>query len=498
MSSANADPREGPEQDPRSPTTDAEPGGRAAGWLLAAALILGLARFLRLGEWGLWIDEALTLNDAHELLEGRGDLFRGNALGLATIAAWLRLLGRWPDEADLRFLPALAGWLGIALTYWAFAPAAGRRRAAAAALLVAASAWHLYWSQNARFYTFAQALGLLAAGLYLRACLRDRVWLALLAALAGGLAALAHLSGALIPFGLVCAGWICALKRSADGRTASAPRRALTVGLVAAALVALPWIWNLWNEYRAAQAGKSAQGAGLGALAHMALTTGSYVTPVLGAGALAGLLLPGRRAFDRFASALCVAVGLLVAWGATQTRVTAQYVFVLLPWIAVLATRPLDIAFGRRAPLLAWVALALLTGPGLARQALYFTVHQGARPRWKEAYDYVWSARGPGDLICGMNPPVGDYYLSPGDVNTRVPNRVTRLDTYAPDPPLAWARYGRRMWLVLSDEWLEDWNREDRRRLRGFLSERCHLVHHLPLDVETRDLSVSVYRFDPE
>ena len=53
----------------------------------------------------------------------------------------------------MRLPAALFGWVGIALTYWAFAPTVGRRTAAAAALVLATSSWHMDWSQTARFYT---------------------------------------------------------------------------------------------------------------------------------------------------------------------------------------------------------------------------------------------------------------------------------------------------------------------------------------------------------
>ena len=485
----------------------AERSDWAARGLLACALLVGALCFYRLGDWGLWVDEAFTVHDAHRLLRGEASFWRGNALGLAAIAGWVAWLGRWPSELDLRVLPALFGFAGIALTYWAFKSEVGRRRAAAAALLVAVSTWHLYWSQNARFYTLAQDLGLVTAGLFLRSMRTGSLAAAAGAAAAGALGVLAHLSGAWIPLALTAASWIC-LRGPGPWRR---PRLALSAAGALLGACASPWILGLWRDYAAAQGGKAGSGAALDAMLHFALTTGYYVTPALASAALAGALLslaalraarrevPGKTApcarFDGFATAVVLCVALGSALAASSTRVTAQYVFVLLPWIALLATRPLLLAHGRAAAF-GWIYLAVLAAPALARQALYFNTFHGERERWREAYEHVWSVRAPGDLVIGMCPPVGEYYLSPGDSTTRVPDRIVRIDPWNSEAPLDWARLGRPAWIVLSREWLEDWERPDRGRFERFLGEQCRLALYLPLEVETRDLAVWVYRFD--
>src|SRR6188768_1048461 len=107
---------------PRGPNPD-----RYWVWFLGTALALGLLRFFRLGDWSLWIDEAYTLNDSRDVLAG---LARpGNPLGYWAAGWTMRLLGD-QGEFALRLSSALAGWLAIPLTFWAFLPFAGRRRAA--------------------------------------------------------------------------------------------------------------------------------------------------------------------------------------------------------------------------------------------------------------------------------------------------------------------------------------------------------------------------------
>lgn len=471
-------------------TRDPGRGDLGARWLLGAALALGALRLFRLGAWSLWHDEALTLHDAHVLGSGAG--IPANPLGVAAVAGTVRALAAlggsaWPDETALRLLPALCGWAAIGACAWAFAPFAGRRRAALAALLLAASPWHLYWSQNARFYTLAQLLALVGAGLWLRG-----LWGGSAARLAlGGLlvlvAPLAHLSAALVAGALLVA---LPLVRSAGaappGLATPGLRRTLTAALVVL-LAAVPATWSVWSVYLDKKAT-----VGLSGSAHFVLTAGWYVTPVLGTAALAGVVAGWRRRdpFALYAAAVVLVVALGALGAGLFARVSAQYVFAVLPWIAVLAAVPL----GERP----WGALeqgwaAVLVLSGLAGVGLYFTEYRGERPRWREAYRHVWSRRGPEDLVLGTASPVGEYYLNPGATDLRTPVRVARLDAYNADVPGSWARYGRRTWFVVQRERLEDWWPEDRARTLALLAGECRLDAVFPLQIGPRDLSLYVY-----
>ena len=89
-------------------------------------------------------------------------------------------------------------------------------------------------------------------------------------------------------------------------------------------------------------------------------------------------------------------------------RVSAQYLYMALPWIAALATAPI------RKRALSWLYLGLLVLPGLVEIGLYFGPRHGDRPRWREAYAHVFEQRAPHDLVYGMAAVVGQYYLDPG------------------------------------------------------------------------------------
>ncbi|MFT5051263.1 MAG: hypothetical protein ACI8QZ_002674 [Chlamydiales bacterium] len=492
---------------PTGPETARLTSDRWAWLLLLGACAVGLGRFLRLGRWSLWYDEAITWADANHALDA-GQLY--NPAGYRAIRATVEWLGGVPDEFALRLLPALLGWLAIPLTYWAFRPGAGRTRAAVAAAIVAASPWQLYWSQNARFYTMAQALGLLGGGLLLRALFGSRqhdapaleersapARAAPLYVLAGaalvGVGALFHLQNILLLAVFVCAPW---LLRPLGARLSAGGRRAalLLGGLALLGLLArLPWALDVWSTYE----GKKSGGSVVSRLSHFALSTGFYLSPLL---AIAFLVsswgaLRARDSFFVFTGVLVV-LGLAAAGVASLlARVTAQYVFVFSPWVALVATWPIGRARESRpaTSVLAFGYSALLIAPLLVSSALYLTVRHGERPRWREAYEYVWNHRGAEDLILGMAAPVGEYYLSAGATDLRQPERVAWLDGFRAAVPHRWGRHARRTWFVIRPDYLEDWPAEDRERMRRLLREECHLMQRFPVTVEGRGLSLDVY-----
>lgn len=458
---------------------------------LLAALGIGLGHFFRLGAWSLWLDEALTLADSRRPWQ------QANPLGYALMGAFLGLFEGRPDEFLLRLPSAALGWLGIPLTWWAFRPVAGRRVAAAAALIVACSAWHLHWSQQARFYTLAQDLSLVGAGLYLRG-LRGSTG-SLLAGLGlAALAALAHPSAAFLAGSLLVAPWILrGLGFPLPGLEGRGWKLLLVAGILGAA-GGLGWAVDVWRKWDAVK--------GEGTPVHFVLTTGFYVTPLLWTGVLAGAVLAVLRRATFPALALAVAaldVGGLFATS-IFARANAQYVFVALPWLAWVAATPLDPlgsagGWGRTTEVarlgsrLKLAYLALLALPALASCVLYLGPRQGERPRWKDAYRHVYGRLERGDLILGMEAVVGEYYLAPGRRDLRDLRQLVWLDSWRSDRPGAWARHARRTWLVVNHEQLQDWEADEREELQEILRRDCRVVAYFPVRVESRDLDVWVY-----
>lgn len=474
-----------------APTAD-----RFALALVGLALVLGLLRFVRLSEWSLWIDESLTWADIHHGIEG-GEI--QNPLGYWLVAWAVDLFGGRPTEWSLRILPALAGWLCIPATFLAFRGLFGARRAGAASLLVAVSSWHVYWSQNARFYTFAQLATLLGAWILFAALARGRsVWAVLgLAVAAGG--ALFHPSALLLLPALALGP--AALDLAGRPVTPAAWRVGRILGLasVACGVLAIPWVWRTWQTYAYQKGLAATLGSASSSIAHFAKTTGFFVTPLLGAAVACGVWMAwrSRRGPDALVVVVVVSVLGLALLAAALARVSAQYVFVVLPWIALAAALPLGNGapgpFGRRGEV-AWILVLAL--PALTTCGLYMTVRRGERPPWREAFQFVANAREPGEQIFGMDASVGEFYLAPANTDLRRPTALSWLDSYNPRGAEYWARIGRRGWYVVNPEQFAGWDPRDAEDFQRFLREECRLVEKWPLYVESRDLSVWVYRRD--
>jgi len=459
---------------------------RVAISLLAVALCFGLLRFWRLGEWSLWYDEAASWFDLHASLDSPEV---HNALGYRALGWMVALCGGAPTESHLRLLPALAGWLVIPATWLAFKPFAGSRRAAAAALLVSASSWHVYWSQNARFYTLAQLLSLAGGALVLRGVWNSKLAQAFLGCVLIGTAGLFHASAVALLPALTLAPWLLAPLRLQELEQRRRILRLLLLLLGVGALCGGAWLLQAWETY-----GRRAPDA---SPVHYLLTTGFYVTPLLGCAALVGAWTAWSA---RSAFGLYVALSVLLGLGAMlvcslQVVVSAQYVFVLLPWIAILAAWPLEPApgGGARGGALQFGWLALLVLPAFATTLLYFGPRQGERPQWRAAYQFVWNQREQDDLILGMEAPVGEYYLGSFDADLQNPSRVAWLDRWRAWRPRDWAAHARRAWYIFNPEQLKGWDENEAREFERFLREQCRMVKCFPLYVESRDLSVMVY-----
>jgi uncharacterized membrane protein len=136
-------------------------------WLFIITLFAAAMRFYRLGEWSFWIDEIFTINHAVSHFSTTELLLKNippsrNWIPLSVIldAQMLKLNGI--NELSARLAPAIIGILTIPILYFPTRKIFGPRIALISLLLLAVSSWHLFWSQNARFYTSLMLLYTLA------------------------------------------------------------------------------------------------------------------------------------------------------------------------------------------------------------------------------------------------------------------------------------------------------------------------------------------------
>ena len=369
-------------------------------------------RFYRLGAWSLWGDEVFTLT-------GKEDGFNFSLLrrSLASdlIRATTSALG--VSEWSARLVPAIVGVLSIPVLYFMIRKIFGARVALFSAGLLAISTWHIYWSQNARFYTLLllfYTLSMLAFYIGMEA---DNPWWVAGSLVFLGLAVRERLIA--LVFVPVVVVYLLALKFLPGEKPSGWRLRNLAIffapGLVLALLVAGPFLRNLPGWF-----------AGFGRINNNPIWILAGVVyyvglPVVCAGLAGGIycLLERRRDGRFYRAALFFGLGavlpLVAIMGASIFQYSAnRYIFVsLTSWIilAGLALEALFTLLPENRGILAFGVLVLLFASLLSEDVLYFQYQNGNRDNWKSAFAYVQAHLRPGDQVISANPEVARYYL---------------------------------------------------------------------------------------
>jgi uncharacterized membrane protein len=136
---------------------------RSALFILAGLILAGLALRLLVPR-GIWLDEAITIHQAHLSLH---DLFRNLYYGdrqppLYHLTLWLTIRAFGDSEFAVRLPTLIAGTLVIPVLYELGRELYDRRTGLIAATFAAASPLLVWYSQEVRMYTFATLFGLLA------------------------------------------------------------------------------------------------------------------------------------------------------------------------------------------------------------------------------------------------------------------------------------------------------------------------------------------------
>ncbi len=151
--------------------------------LLASIVLFALVlRLTGLGAWSFWIDEMFTLRNANEILQqGFPAALLKMSPSTILIAATMSRFG--VSEWSARLVPALIGSISIPLLYLPVRKLYGPVIGLTSAGLLAIAPWHIYFSQNARYYTALMLFYMLAFFLFGCGLEQKRFWLYLLPAL---------------------------------------------------------------------------------------------------------------------------------------------------------------------------------------------------------------------------------------------------------------------------------------------------------------------------
>ncbi|MCA8956361.1 MAG: glycosyltransferase family 39 protein [Planctomycetes bacterium] len=483
-------------------------------YLLAMTVLAATLRLYRLDQWSLWIDEAHTFRD----VIAPSDVFWQSGVSkyplsfalLRGAVHWFGLAATDLSEGVLRLPAVFFGIASVPLIAVVSRGIVGRRAALLAGLLLAMSPWHIYWSQNARFYSIVMFFCLAAMGALYHGLERRNWWLVLSSA------CLFFLGGYSHPSAYLPAGAALAYTLLASFSRRATTRRGNWVPLIVVLLVALlvvmslPILQRLWEVKRP-----------VFSLFHLIQTLVFFVgVPVLVA-ALGGAVhlfgRPGRAGLFLACMALLPLLALVVlSFGGFQ-RLTAQYAFASLPAVYLLAAVLLitllqafrDI--GVRALVLRLVPLVMILGHMAGEDYLYFEKQYGWRPRWGEAVRYVkeqhrraWPRREL--VVITTNGPSIRYYLDPGRYLDRRDQRTTyvrtiedwnvlegRIDYLA--GIVATARKNKQdLWVVLTEPELDEKDRHS--RLDVFIRQNFLQVRRLPNWTGPKDMVVLIYHLN--
>jgi 4-amino-4-deoxy-L-arabinose transferase-like glycosyltransferase len=449
--------------------------------LCLISLCAVMIRFYRLGEWSFWGDELFTLS-----LREDGFNF---TVWRQSLASWLiqttvAIYGS--NEWNARLAPAAIGALSIPVLYFPTRRIFGQWTASIAAALLAVSTWHLYWSQNARFYTLLLLFYSLALLAFLIGFEEDRPGWVLLSLLFFGLAAKERL---LALFFLPVAGLyllVLAILPLAKPRGLHWKNLALFFAplLVGALLFSGPYLRDFAGWMR---------GFGTPNNGPFWLFTGTifYVGVPLACLAACGALFlfffQQEAVLKRAVLLLGLSAGipLLILMAISPFHYTAnRYAFVSLTgWIllAALSLKALLDHLPRNARTLGVGVLLTVLAVPLVEDAMYFLDQNGNREDMKRAAAYIAQHRQPGEQVVANDPPLANYYLSGKIMATR----NLRLEEIE--------KRQNRVWFI------EDTNSVDLYpEVHEWLTRRARLSAIFDIEVYAKTYWMRVYLYDPK
>jgi hypothetical protein len=385
------------------------PGRKPWVEVTAVATIVALGfglRFFRLGKWSFWPDEIFSFGTRSD---GFNDSILRRSLATDLIGLTVRTLG--PSEWSARLVPALIGVATIPLLYLLLRRCLSFPGALFAITLLALSPWHLYWSQNARFYTLLFLFFNLGLLLFYLGIEEDRPWYLVAALVAFGLAARERLVALIGMPALVTYLLLVVLLRYERPRGLNIRNLAIFFGpaLLAGSVLVLPYATNL-----------GAWMSGFGRLNNspffLAAGTAYYVgLPLAVFAASSGLYLAARKERLALLLSLSAMLPLLILMATSLFQYTAnRYVFFsLFSWLALagMGFQVLWLHLAKDARIWALVVALALLAAYAGDLFQYYTLQNGNRDDWRSAFAYVAEHGQPGDRVTSTSYDAFAYYL---------------------------------------------------------------------------------------
>lgn len=458
--------------------------------LAGITLVALILRFYKLGEWSFWFDEIFTVNRATVHYNDLGYVIRRLPqqvwLPVSVLLTGQSLTLFGVSEFNARLFPAIIGIITIPILYFPIRRYLGTGVALISCLLLAVSPWHLFWSQNARFYTALLLFTVLALSSFYYAFERDKaayIFLGFgLLYLAGSERLTAFLVlPAFVTYLLLLA--ILPLKKPAGFKK----RNLLLFFVPAIAFVFVElflflttgtsFFWDVVEVF-----GVNRGPSPLRLVYRIILDMGVPITCLAVVGGL--FLLSQRTRIGLFlVSFATIPVALLV--GLNPFMFTDdRYAFMVLPaWIMLAAVTLKEIftriSLSNYGFLFVVVVPLLLVSTEIFTDMRYFQSNKGHRLDWQSAFSLVESRQEVGDVTVSYWPELADYYLKEQTVQmlTLQPSDVIESD--------------HRNWFIIDDYAI--WSAS---HISLWVEQACELVMSDQLLLERPQL-LRVYLCDP-
>lgn len=388
--------------------------------LFLITLVAAALRLYKLGAWSFWIDEIYTINHATAhfsslelILEHIPPAKNWVPTSVILTAQALNVLG--VNEWSARVTSALIGIVTIPILYVPIKKIFDRQVALIAILLLAVSSWHIFWSQNARFYTALMLIYSLALFAFHFGLERNRPQYFVVFYILFYLAMSERLIAVmLMP---VIAVYLLMLWRLPFEKPVGLNLRNILI--LGAPVIA----FLLYEIYLLAASGDFIFASDLDLLAPpidspirlLIVIAFSIGIPILCLAFFSGadLALKKERAGLLFLIA-AVLPPLLIALVNPFVFVVERYAFVSLPFWIVLAASGIQTLFmlvNKNSILIALSVFVVLLADASGDNLLYYQINYGNRLKWREAAAYVRAGMEDGEVIVSTRAPLASHYL---------------------------------------------------------------------------------------
>ena len=457
--------------------------------LLAITLVAAALRFYKLGAWSFWIDELYTIGRIQAHYSSLESALRNipphvNWVPTSLLISALAIRDLGVSEWSARLVPALIGVVSIPVLYLPTRRILGVGVALVAALLLAISPWHLFWSQNARFYTALMLFSMLALLAVYVGLEKDRPAYLLVALVFVYLAASERLFAILlIP---IVAIYLLLLWLLPLEKPAGLNRRNLLIlasPVVAGLLIEGSTLLFTGNSRFFADLGWFFLYRNTSPFRLLGVFSYQVGFPLIALALFGGLYLFLQKSRIGLLLLLAAVVPVISLLPLTLVMFTQErYAFLTLPAWIILAAVTVVAIYSRLQShqlLLALALLALLVADATEDTLLYYRANEGNRRDWRTAFNVVREGAREDDLVVAFWPEFAPYYLG---------RDIIAWDDIAVDDIQASQQ---RVWFVVDSETV--WGAPQK---KTWIEANAELIDVLYVRTP-EDQNIRVYLYDP-